>query len=219
MIIEFYGLPASGKTTDAEALLEKYDNSVELISYTRSLKKIKKLPYIFTPEFLSFFFKVVTLFMKKKNKIRFDFRVFYTFCCIYIRYMYLRKDKTYDYYIIDHGIIQNIVSALWNESSLAVCGEKLISHMGKHFSDDILLIYTVNSDNENIYSRIANREKEIRIKKYSVEEAKKILEIQAEVFEKLTAEADRHFNILKINSLDSFESCFEKICGCIEKVN
>lgn len=219
MIIEFYGLPASGKTTDMKAVLEKYENAVDLTEYSKKISKVKKLPYIFAPEFISFFFKAAALFIKKKNKASCDFKIFAVFCIIYIRYMYCRKDRTYDYYLIDHGIVQNTVSAMFCDDFLASQGLKLIAHLGKHFKDETSFIYTVNSDSENTYSRIKNRKTEIRLKNYSFEEAAKVLEIQTGVFEKLTAEAEKSFRLVRIDSLDSFENCFKKICGFIEEMN
>lgn len=218
MIVEFYGLPASGKTTDMKAVLQKYNNAVDLTEYSQKIKRIKRLPLACTPEFISFFFKAAKMMLKKKKKVSYDLKIFYVFCCIYIRYMYYRKHKAYDYYLIDHGIVQNIVSALWNDTTLVSDGQKIIAHLSKYFKNEIAFIYTVNSDNKKTYERIINRKNEIRLKTYSYEDAEKILKKQAEIFGNLNEEVQKHFPILQVDSLTPFEGCFDKICTYLDEL-
>lgn len=219
MIIEFYGLPSSGKTTDMKAVLEKYENSISLTDYSKTVSRIKRLPLVFTPEFISFFFRMIMLYLKKKNRSYYIFKSFSVFCCVYLRYMYARKSKEYDYYLIDHGIIQNIVTVLWDEDTPVDYGKKLVSYAGKNFAQDIAFIYTDVGSAENAYSRIQTRGNEIRLKNFSPEKSKKILEIHSSLFEQLTEEAQKHFSVLTVDSLDSFENCFDKICNYIDKLN
>ncbi|HBL41157.1 MAG TPA: hypothetical protein DDY98_06150, partial [Ruminococcaceae bacterium] len=72
MIVEFFGLPGSGKTVNTEALLLHYGERAHQLLPKRSVLRKGGFRRIFTLEFLSFFFKAVSLWLKKKHKVRYD---------------------------------------------------------------------------------------------------------------------------------------------------
>lgn len=218
MIIEFYGIPASGKTTHMNAILEKYKNSEKLMAFAENANKSEKLRCILTAEFISFFFKAAMMFLKKKNKVKYDAKLLYYFCGIYLSCMYCRNNGTFDYYVNDHGIIQNIVSAMWDNKSLLKSGKKIIAHTEKYFKNEIAFVYTVNGDNKELFSRIKNRNTVIRLKSYSFEDSEPIYNVQREIFEEITEDIKNGFRFIEIDSSADFDVCFEKICGFIDNL-
>ncbi len=201
MIVEFFGLPASGKTTNMKSFLEKNNSSVSLMDYCYNNKKAITFFSIFTKEFISYYILVISLFIKKKHKTSRDFTILYYFACIYLRYMRCRKEKKYDFYLNDHGIIQNIASVLWNEENLIEQCGKIILHIEKYFKDEIIYIYTANSDNSNIFSRITRRGFKIRLYSLTFEEAEKVLNVQRKFFDYASENRKIGLTCIKVSTL------------------
>ena len=112
-IIEFYGLPGSGKTTTCHELINKLRHdgySAAMLADTLSLFSIKNVLTIFSVQKLWLFMKIVFSICH----IRFsDYEYIFDIYKRMLMYDCIKKKSELDYVIIDHGMLQCFVSAFY----------------------------------------------------------------------------------------------------------
>lgn len=217
MIVEFYGLPCSGKSTSVRELLQQCEQSVDIMKYCKEIKKSKILRYVFTIEFIKFFFLLIPLFLKKKHKQKYDIKVLYFFCCIYLRYMFCRHNSTYSIYFNDHGAVQNIVSALWDDEKSTKYGEKITYYFCSHFKNELLFVYTDNPDNKKLFSAVKQRGNRIRLYFLPQNEAYRVMDSQRHIMETMTSTVEKYSPYIKVSTLCSKDKSVAEILDFITK--
>lgn len=197
MIIEFYGLPGSGKTHLAWETVEflrdkglkvcdvdqvnKYKNSKNLLNLYRQ--------FIFILKNLKLFFIVLNL--SKKSKLNFKFRLLRTI--IFFKSFYAsQKSKKYDYFVFDEGIIQNIWSIIFWSESLLLDGLENVYKFIK-LSDDVLPIF-LQTDIDQIIKRLNARplSKRSRFNGQSIELLNDIFKRHPDLFSRLKIKINKY---------------------------
>lgn len=138
-IIEFFGLPGCGKSTLENFLIEeesadtwlfcKMSDLTTKYRKTSFLFKIKNFPY------KTFF--ILFLLLCKLPLVSFNnLRIYGGFFRIVLAYSYAKNTYSTSYVVIDHGIIQSIVSVLYGHSqyNLKNC-KKSLSWLADCFCD------------------------------------------------------------------------------------
>lgn len=130
-IIEFFGLPACGKSTLCDALLREEDRKITFCRMTAisseyrkisPMQKIRIFPYRAS-------FELSKLIIKSGVSMK-NLPIYKGFFLILIIYAYCKHTKHFDYMLVDHGVMQTIVSLFYEsdndkfESSLDV-----VSHL------------------------------------------------------------------------------------------
>ena len=118
MILEFFGLPGSGKTANMKELLRRYGSGARQILPDRKVLKSGGLRLAFTAEFFAFERLLWGLWLRKKRKVRYDLRTVYHFSLLYLSYMKLRRERGARLAVLDHGLVQSLSSLVWDEPGL-----------------------------------------------------------------------------------------------------
>lgn len=183
-IIEFNGLPGSGKTTITNFIIEKNMQAVSYQEHMKAFKSKKKsfkklilIMNYFSLQNLRFSF-YATKFLISLNGITKD-RLSRLLNLVYIYNSYKSNGRDIDYYLfVDQGLIQEILSIahdrhIESESSL----RKLIKELLRNI--EILHIVNFKTCEEVAYERIKKRvATPCRLEYMSENKAKSILEIQ-----------------------------------------
>ena len=214
MIIEFFGLPGSGKTVNLKELLRRYgSDACQIVPDHKALKNVRS---VFSAEFFAFLFKLLRLWLWKKHKVRYDFRALYYFCLLYLTYMNLRKEHGKRYYLFDHGWVQSVSSLVWDEPALyEKCGA-IFQHLNRYFNGAICFVFTDHADEDVLVERIKTRTYDVRLKHFSAEEAKRVLHAQRRFFVSAAAELKKGFSVLPLDSGQPLPENTERICRAIE---
>ena len=190
-IIEFNGIPGSGKTTIANELnniLRKEKKSVCLYSdyYKRNchnrLKQIKEVCFYFLP-----FIKYFSLLMKITKKIKRDhitFKYILSSAVNFCGKIDLYRNSKVDYIIIDQGIIQEIESIFFlNEFDTEF--DDIFRLINKYFERTIIINTEIKIEIacDRINTRKNGTSRADGLKNY--EEQRKMLEHENRVFEKI----------------------------------
>lgn len=117
-IIEFVGLPASGKSTIANSLKEKLSVDYKVAVWTditQAFKHsgIKKMIGSIPFNLLIDYFRLFLTLPKTKSR---KWYMYWFAIKISLLYRYCKKYSAFDYILIDHGILQHMVSILCGET-------------------------------------------------------------------------------------------------------
>ena len=116
-IIEFAGLAGSGKTTivhNLKEFLESKEKKVITLDDSNNIFKVKDIFKIIKCINIIEIYRFMKLFSSiKYNKNR-KKSIYRMQIKLYIFYKYCKNYTNYDYALIDHGMIQNFVSLLFN---------------------------------------------------------------------------------------------------------
>ena len=118
-IIEFFGLPACGKSTLCNAVIEStisvstnFCRMNEISSEYRKaniIQKIRCFPYRAS--------LLLLLLIIKSCPSRKNVRIYKSFLSILMIYAFCKHTKKYDYMLIDHGVFQSVVSLFYVSST------------------------------------------------------------------------------------------------------
>ena len=200
MILEFFGLPGSGKTVNMKELLRHYGSGARQILPDRKVLKGGGLRLVFTAEFFAFSAMIWGLWLRKKHKVRYDLRTLYHFSLLYLSLMKARRDHGVRFDVLDHGFVQSVSSLVWDEPKLYEKSKALFRHIERYFKNGITFIFTDYADNHVLVERIKTREYDVRLKHVPDEEAEQVLQTQRRFFAMAAAELKGAFPLLPIDS-------------------
>lgn len=218
IIIEFFGLPGSGKTTIADAL-QKAMNELGKTTcrhyFRTSLFKSTRFLYLM-PQFWNCIkegTEYASLLSKRINMAR-----VLTIAHFNRMYRAFTKDHPTDILITDQGIIQAIVSLGHND--LLPKSDKIFNLFDSLRLNDLNIVFinchvSKNISNERIIHRPSNG---CRVEKMHEEERKKTLEVQEQNFDFIREAAMERYqkiNFLDINSEASVDISVKKIISSI----
>ena len=146
MIIEFFGLPGSGKTVNMKALLDHFGSDARQVLPERGVLKNGGLRLVFSAEFLTFLRLIVGLWLRKKRKVRYDLRTLYHFSLLYLACMKRRGDESVRYYLLDHGLVQSVSSLVWDEPGLYAKSGAVLRHFERYFAGSLRVVFTDYAD-------------------------------------------------------------------------
>ena len=209
MLIEFFGLPGTGKTTTMQILTARYPTRI------RDLNTLPPVPGkrrgIFTAEFCAFFFKLLRLWIPKRRKERYDGKALYYFCSMYLTLMALRDRGTEDLYVTDHGLLQCLSSVVWDDVRGIARADALLRHIVRSFDAETSYVYLSGSDADTLYNRIIGRSNIVRLKSYDRASAVAVLTRQDALFEKAARYAAQG-QLLRLDSRAEQNENAEKLC-------
>lgn len=209
--IEFYGLPASGKSTLMRALHEEL-NKTGIQVHTRCDIKRKAL----YKEWLSWrgiCYSIGCFFIwwGKDKKEREDFKFWKGMCGKFaaLKAMSLQWGDN-EVVLVDHGRVQGL-SSLLNKSC---CKEKdfiwFLSELDKNFKNQVLYIYLYVNE-EDCYERMKSRGKQVRLLYYDKNSALSYMKNMNHMYEKIYCYMKEKGCGLKIDSSESIELCLKKL--------
>lgn len=113
-IIEFFGLPGAGKTTLCSDILNKRDFNYVRINVLMEQYHAESFIYKMTHIPVALWLRLSFFLILSKRLKRNDKDSILSFYYLILAYSYCKKQNTYDYLIIDHGLIQQLGSFLHN---------------------------------------------------------------------------------------------------------
>gem|GEM_PF-5184300 len=218
MIVEFFGLPCTGKTTNMKMLCDRFPDRAEIFCLANARRKANRLRFVCSREYISFFAKTVLLWLGKKKKTRYDIKTLYYYFLLYREMMRLRGlEGDGRLYVADHGLVQNLASLVWDDERLLKKAGKLLEHVAKYFGASVTYIYLCGSDPDELYDRILRRPVDIRLKGFDREAALGIMTRQEELFGKAAVILGERGRAVKIDSSADLEKNFGRICEVLSK--
>ncbi|HBL41620.1 MAG TPA: hypothetical protein DDY98_08765, partial [Ruminococcaceae bacterium] len=149
-------------------------------------------------------------------KVRYDIRVLYYFALLYLSYM-KHRDSHGAYEILDHGLVQCVSSLAWDEPKLYESCNALFRHFCRYFAGSIQFVFTDFSEDDILVDRILNRKSEVRLKHFSPQEAKRVLQMQRRLFAQAAASLQKDFSILQIDSSADVSDNTARICQQLDR--
>ena len=202
MIIEFFGLPGSGKTVNMKALLDHFGSDARQVLPERGVLKNGGLRLVFSAEFLTFLRLIVGLWLRKKRKVRYDLRTLYHFSLLYLACMKRRGDESVRYYLLDHGLVQSVSSLVWDEPGLYAKSSAVLRHFERYFAGSLRFVFTDYADSGELVRRIKTRAYDVRLKHFADEEAISVLQAQRQFFAQAAEELKKGFCLTQIDSAE-----------------
>ncbi len=206
MIIEFFGLPGSGKTVNMKELLKHFGRDARQVLPDRKVLRNGGLRLAFSAEFRLFLRLLLDVWRHKAHKTRYDLRTMYHFSLLYLSYMKMREGGDARYYLLDHGLVQSVSSLVWDEPALYSRGITLICVVREFFKGRITFVYTKNDDDGKLLERILSRESDVRLKHFAPEEALGVLKTQRRFFERAAEIMKDGFPVTEIDT-DALLAC------------
>ena len=188
VLIDFYGLPGSGKTTIFSLLTEKLRENGKLVDtiYGKGRTRPARQPVakiMGTISALRFFLKVRPYLNKRSFYADRTFlRIWMETCLVFYR---LRKAKHNEYIVADQGIIQAIVSLTANDDKANI--EELVKIFLKNNKYEIIHVY-VDIPVEVSLHRLETRQNGTsRVEKLKYDQRKAALFSLSTKFEKINS--------------------------------
>lgn len=157
-IIEFFGLPACGKSTLCDDLIsEQGDDKLifcRMNAISAEYRKTNLLRRIFLFPYKSSFY-LILLILKSGFK-KDNLRIYKSFFSILIIYAFTKHVKKYNYMLIDHGVIQSVISLFYGARSGVFDSSFNIANCLVKAADVDILVYCDLPVQESI-SRIRKR--------------------------------------------------------------
>ena len=186
LILEFNGLPGSGKTTVSERFKELYGEELDIDRKFNCYDSGKSgwrcyLSFIVKGDLIQLFNLVrYSLSLKRPGLFMHILRSVYIFSISYRRFVEQKKEK---WMISDQGIVQAVISMCYpQEFKGGKLPEKILKRM---FSKYNIVVVNCISDTEISTERILSRKKQTkgRLDKLDEAQLRKALEIQENSFE------------------------------------
>lgn len=182
LIIEFYGLPGSGKTTIVNALQSRLEGMglTTVTKYFRNIFHRKPQTLLMAPRYWKLI-KASLSFSDLLSKHSYIQRILLMLKFVRM-YRHFESDKPADCLLVDQGIIQGIVSIAHNEKLTR--SDKLENLIGLMHMDTMPLIFVnCNVSNETANERILSRPSNgCRVENMTCEERNRTLLIQSNNF-------------------------------------
>ena len=179
MIVDFFGLPGTGKTT-----LDKEIQSRLIVSPLKTKYYIKQL---FAKDSLAFMWKLLKILKAKKKKESRDIQTIKTIIAVYNRYMGECKNLSHknEIRIYDNGIAQSLLSLVWMDYKLKPLLDDVFSFLQKQFKKNkgLAFVYAYNNDMDLIKNRIYDRADVKRVKLLEHDQLLELLEFQKREFD------------------------------------
>ena len=195
MIIEFFGLPGSGKTTLCNELLIEH-NCFPLPKFNQ-FKKYEVFLVIFSFKFWSFNFYALLLYFVSED---WCIKNYYLLINLYLKYMLINKKYNSNYYCTDHGIIQTISSMNFTKLKFPKIVVRMIKML--NININILGIYLYCDDFNVIIKRIKSRGNKKRINMLSDIQMVNALTNQKKLFDLVSD------SLMSVKKIEAFKSVF-----------
>lgn len=209
MIAEFYGLPGSGKTTLMDELTRDGNGTIKEKIKGSAIPKIDHVRHMLSPEFLGFALRCTGLWLAKRKKDSYDPKNLRGMLRVYLIYMWEREHAD-GYCCFDHGIIQSVMSLIWEEYELRDRAMGVVDYFLRHMRRGLKVIYTRNTRLDVVYDRVCARQEYRRIQsKMNREDAMELLRFQSGVFDEIWAAANESGMGLMTNTMDPVETSGE----------
>ena len=180
MIIEFFGLPGTGKTT-VVSYLSNMQTKYSIIPEGKEIPKIMVLKNAMTHDYVLFSLLAWKLYARKTKKDKTDLRSLKFMLKTYLKYKTL--DSRGLYFLNDHGIVQCLSSLVWLDDSRVGDANRIIEYTMQHMANKVNFLYAFNSDFQRVLERNALRGTERRLLHLSEEEKKRLWAIQSGLFQ------------------------------------
>lgn len=214
MILEFYGLPGTGKSTIVSSLIGA-NPMISFIPDGKSIAKSRLIKNMLTVEFVRFYWLSVILYKKKghddvaRGSLKFMLRT-------YLKYMCLRKDAAI--YCNDHGIYQCLSSLVWEDEKLVEDAVRIAEYVSSKFSDSVLFIFAENSNFDEVLKRNVDRNKTRRLGTLKLSDQRKLLSLQRSMFRRFCDSGKKHNCTFEIDTMQSVDHSSNTIIEFIHKV-
>lgn len=215
MIIEFFGLPGSGKTANMKELLRHYGADAQQVLPDHGV--LKNVRLVFSTEFFAFLRKILGLWLHKKHKVHYDLTTLYYYSLLYLAYMKLREERGTRFFVLDHGLVQCLSSLAWDEPKLyEKCGA-VFQHISRYFKAEIRFVFTDYENDDILVKRIQTREYDVRLKHFAPEDAKRVLQTQRLFFAQAAAALQADFSVLALDSTRPLSENTERLCRALDE--
>lgn len=212
-IIEFYGLPGSGKSVVSHRLIEELRSDgfcvMDYQSYTKSNGKKNVIRGILRVQGFKYFIYAVVFLIKNGLLFSIDVVKRMLFCLTFIAFYYDKRVRTSDYVIMDEGIIQGVVSAIFDYESDSLSFKWLAEIIEKISIQTVYVAMSPEHSNERIEMRGAIAHG--RCDAMSSEERIAVLRVQANNFNKVFNAIVGCKASIKVDGKESIESKVDHI--------
>lgn len=210
--IEFYGLPASGKSTLINMLSEKLNKAGVVKVYTKyKISRRELYKEWLSQRGIMYSLGAFFIWRGKRKKEKEDFKFWKGMCGKFaaLKAMLLRCTEQ-EVVLIDHGRVQGL-SSLLNRAS---CREKdlawFLEQMEKNFQGYVLYIW-LYIDEKDCYERMKNRGKHVRLMEYEEKAALACMRDMNEMYENIYCYMKKRGCGLKVDSTKSAAQCVDEI--------
>jgi thymidylate kinase len=217
-IIEFNGLPASGKSSVAIKLAEQLENDGYSVCSYSEFKKAQsnngKLDYQFDKHFLKYIKELFLFTLQQKGQPQ-KWENFLYSCKDFGFFLWVNKQGNYDYILMDQGIIQNMVSIVYDKEMVSQSKVVPIIQIINQLADKYIVINTIIDMGES-YSRIRNRKNgHSRIEKMNRDDFMRIAAVQKRNFSFIRDQIADRARVLDIYTENIVADNVNKIVGSL----
>jgi len=205
IIIEFNGLPGSGKTTVAKHLLgilrQKEIRAENIDNIKKKLKKDNKYWYLKHTNLKDIIIIIHLIFLLIKTKPFQKKRIRYikTMYLLYLIYNKKLKNVEYDIIVVDQGIVQAVISFYYLDGLSNNSYKKVLLRLLNNLYQQLLII-NCSIDPVNTMNRIAERDNnERRFDNMTYDDLEKNIQTQVHMFNQLRSSQLENFNKIELN--------------------
>ena len=200
MILEFYGLPGTGKPTLTKALIESDETLFRPKIRGRNLRRTVFYKSCFSLKTYTLAALLLKIHWKKKSKAD-DFRHIKIILRMFMIYAEEAKLHSEEIYCFDNGLIQSLLSFTWEEPEMDADILKVVGFFEQALPESLLFVYAENDNPDEIVRRMVQRGEDRRILHYEASRRRKLLALQKHYFDAIHASLSES-NSLKISTND-----------------
>lgn len=201
-IIEFYGLPGCGKTTLCKKMLSSADYRGKRLAISRDIsvsyarasifQKVRSIPWRMVVPLVRLFVKTPFVGFSNLN-------LYIIFLKKESLYDYVRKYSDIDYFFVDHGLVQSIISLMATSPT----------ELNYAKSQDINLILTKSNVNKVVYCKVSPKTSFLRIRARGGKALGRLDKVEnddvlLQMIQKQAVMFDRMSSIILMNSKDLY---------------